>query len=476
MKPICVVLSIGIALSLVPLAAQAGEAQKSAKPNILVIVADDLGYGDIGIQGGKAVPTPNIDKLAKAGIRCTSGYVSAPYCSPSRAGLLTGRYQTRFGHEFNPHVGEEGKLGLPLDQRTIADLLRAIGYRTGLIGKWHQGFSKDHHPQSRGFDEFFGFLVGGHNYALSKNAEPKFSSVYSHNLIYRGREVQKIDGFATEVFTEEAISYMKRAKEKPWFLYLAYNAVHTPLEISDRLKERVPADVKDPARRGYLALLLGLDDAVGRIMAHLHETGEDQNTLIVFLSDNGGSGLSPFLAYNTGINRPLRGNKGQTLEGGIRVPFFIAWPGKLPAGKTYDHPVIALDILPTACALAGVKTPANVDGVNLMPYLLPYLGENKAAPHDALYWRFGPQKAMRKGDWSLVDWRDFEKKSNSGWQLFDLAKDIGQQNDLAAQRPDLVAELSQAWRRWDVQNIAPLWHGGVTEDPTAPMPKKESEK
>jgi arylsulfatase A-like enzyme len=456
-------------LFLAPVAVQAGEAQKSAKPNILVIVADDLGYGDIGIQGGKAVPTPNIDKLARSGIRCTSGYVSAPYCSPSRAGLLTGRYQTRFGHEFNPHVGEEGKLGLPLDQRTIANLLRAVGYRTGLIGKWHQGFSKDHHPQSRGFDEFFGFLVGGHNYALRKDAESKFASAYSQNLIYRGREVQKIDGFATEVFTEEALSFMKRAKEKPWFLYLAYNAVHTPLEISDKLKERVPADVKDPARRGYLALLLGLDDAVGRIMAHLRETGEDQNTLIVFLSDNGGSGLAPFLAYNTGINRPLRGNKGQTLEGGIRVPFFIAWPGKLPAGKTYDHPIIALDILPTACALAGVKTPGNVDGVNLMPYLL---GEKQAAPHDALYWRFGPQKAIRKGNWSLVDWRDFETKTSSGWHLFDLAKDIGQQNDLAAQRPDLVAELSQAWRRWDAQNIAPLWHGGVTEDPTAPMPKK----
>ena len=449
-----------------PVAVEAGAAKK---PNILVIVADDLGYGDIGVHGGKAVPTPNIDKLARSGIRCTSGYVSAPYCSPSRAGFLTGRYQTRFGHEFNPHVGEEGKLGLPLDQRTIADLLRTAGYRTGLIGKWHQGFSKNHHPQSRGFDDFFGFLVGGHNYGLSKDAESKFSSVYAFNQINRGREVQKIDGFATEVFTDEAIRFMKQSKEKPWFLYLAYNAVHTPLEISEKLKDRVPADVKDPARRGYLALLIGLDDAVGRIMAHLRETGQDENTLIVFFSDNGGSGLAPFLAYNTGNNFPLRGNKGQTLEGGIRVPFFIAWSGKLPAGKTYDHPVVALDVLPTACALARVKKPANVDGVNLLPHLL---GENQAAPHEALYWRFGPQKAIRKGNWSLVDWRDFETKTNSGWQLFDLAKDIGQKNNLAAQRPDLVAELSQAWQRWDMQNIAPLWHGGVTADPTAPMPKK----
>jgi arylsulfatase A-like enzyme len=457
-----------------PLAAQAAEGPKP-KPNILLIVVDDLGYGDIGVHGGKAVATPHIDRLAAAGVRCTNGYVAAPYCSPSRAALLTGRYQTRFGHEFNPHVGAEGKLGLPLDQRTLADLLRAAGYVTGLVGKWHLGFSKDHHPQARGFDEFFGFLVGGHNYALRKDAEPKFASAMAQNVIHRGRELQKLDGFATDVFTDEAISFMKRNKEKPWFLYLAYNAVHTPLEISDKLKDRVPAEVKDPARRGYLALLLGLDDAVGRIMAYLRESGADRNTLIIFISDNGGSGLAPFLAYNTGINRPLRGNKGQTLEGGIRVPFFIAWPGKLPAGKTYDHPVIALDVLPTACAVAGVKTPANVDGVNLMPYLL---GENKAAPHEALYWRFGPQKAVRKGNWSLVDWRDFEKKTNSGWELYDLSKDVGQQHNLAARHPEVVAELSRAWQRWDAQNVAPLWHGGTTEDPTAPKPppKKESNK
>ena len=427
------------------------------------------------MHGGKAVPTPNIDKLAKSGIRCTSGYVSAPYCSPSRAGLLTGRYQTRFGHEFNPHVGAEAKLGLPLDQITIANLLHSAGYVTGLVGKWHQGFSKDHHPQSRGFDDFFGFLVGGHNYALRKEAEPKFASAYSQNLIYRGREPQKLDGFTTDLFTDEAIAFMKRAKDKPWFLYLAsYNAPHTPLEIADKLKDRVPADVKDPARRGYLALLIGLDDAVGRIMAaHVRESGGvDENTLVIFISDNGGSGVSPFLAYNTGINRPLRGNKGQTLEGGIRVPFLIAWSGKLPAGKTVRTiiPLLPWTSCSTALSLAGAKTPKNVDGVNLLPHLL---GENKAAPHDALYWRFGPQKAIRKGDWSLVDWRDFQTKTNSGWQLFDLAKDVGQQNDLAAKHPDIVAELSRSWQRWDAQNIAPLWHGSATEDPTAAKEKKK---
>ena len=471
MKHLC----IAAALLLAPATAHAAGAPKAAKPNILVIVADDLGYGDIGVHGGKAVPTPNIDKLAAAGVRCTSGYVSAPYCSPSRAGLLTGRYQTHFGHEFNPHVGPEGTLGLPLDQRTIADLLRTAGYATGLVGKWHLGFDKQHHPQSRGFDDFFGFLVGGHNYTLRKDAEPKFASAMSQNLIYRGREVQKVDGFATDVFTDEAIGFMKRHKDQPWFLYLAYNAVHTPLEISDRVKDRIPPEVKDQARRGYLALLLGLDDGIGRIRDHLKQTGADENTIIFFISDNGGSGQPGFLAYNTGINRPLRGNKGQTLEGGIRVPFVIAWPGKLPAGKTYPHPVIALDILPTACALAGIKTPANVDGVHLLPHLL---GKTQAPPHEALYWRFGPQKAVRKGNWALVDWRDFEKKTSSGWQLFDLSQDIGQQKDVAALNPAVVAELSEAWQRWNAKNTAPLWHGSPTEDPTAPKapPKKNAKK
>ncbi|MCC6418617.1 MAG: sulfatase-like hydrolase/transferase [Gemmataceae bacterium] len=455
-----------LALVLAPAGtAHASGDSRPARPNILLIVADDLGYADLGIHGGKAAPTPHLDKLARAGVRCTSGYVSAPYCSPSRAGLLTGRYQTRFGHEFNPHVGPAERLGLPLEQRTLADLLRAAGYATGLVGKWHLGFSKAHHPQSRGFDEFFGFLVGAHNFILRKDAEPKFASAMSRNLIYRGREIQHMDGFTTEVFTNEAIGFMKRHRDRPWFLYLSYNAVHTPLEITPAMKDRIPADVKDPARRGYLALLLGLDDAIGRLVSHLREAGVDRDTLVIFVSDNGGSGLAPFLAYNTGNNWPLRGNKGQTLEGGIRVPFVLVWSGKLPAGKTYDHPVITLDLLPTACAVAGAKTPANADGVNLVPYLL---GTNKAVPHDALYWRFGPQKAVRKGDWALVDWRDFEKKTSSGWQLFDLAKDIGQQHDVAAQHPAVAAGLRAAWERWNGKNIPPLWHGSPTEDPTAP--------
>jgi arylsulfatase A-like enzyme len=446
-------------------------AKTPCRPNILIIVADDLGYADIGLHGGQLVPTPHIDALAASGVRCTSGYVSAPYCSPTRAGFLTGRYQTRFGHEFNPHVGDEAKLGLPLDQRTIADELRSGGYATALVGKWHQGFSPAHHPLSRGFDEFFGFLVGGHNFILHQDAEPVFGSAHSHDLIYRGREKQKLDGYTTDRFTDEAIDFIDRQTAKPWFLYLAYNAVHTPLEIVAQHKDRIPENVTDPARRGYLSLLLGLDDAIGRVIGRLKQTGEDKNTLIFFFSDNGGSGRKPYLAYNTGVNTPLRGDKGQTLEGGIRVPFFVAWPGKLPAGKVYDQPVIALDVLPTALGVAGVQAAADLNGVNLLPYLA---GENNASPHASLYWRFGPQKAIRRGSWKLVDWRDFSEQTSSGWQLYDLASDIGEQHDLAASQPERVAQLSREWDQWNAKNIAPLWPGGSTEDPTqSPGPIKK---
>lgn len=446
------------------------------KPNVLVIVADDLGYHDLGVHGGKEVPTPNIDALAASGVRCTSGYVSAPYCSPARSGFLTGRYQTRYGHEFNPHVGNESELGLPLDQRTIADHLKSAGYATGLIGKWHQGFSSNHHPQSRGFDDYFGFLVGGHNFILHPDAKPTFGSAHSHDMIYRGRELQKLDGYTTDLFADEAVKFFDRHADKPFFLYLAFNAVHTPLEVLAKYGDRVPASITEPARRGYLSLLIGMDDAVGRVIDSLKHSGRDKDTLVFFISDNGGSGRKPYLAYNTGVNTPLRGDKGQTLEGGIRVPFLVSWPGHLPAGATFDHPVIALDILPTACALAGVKPDAKVDGVDLMPHLS---GQKSGAPHEAIFWRFGPQKAVRSGNWKLVDWRDFDAKTQSGWQLYDLSKDIGEANNVAAANPQVVAELTAQWNQWNTQNIEPRWHGSPTEDPSSPAPspaKKANKK
>jgi arylsulfatase A-like enzyme len=445
----------------------------TSKPNILIIFADDLGYADIGVHGGKAVATPHIDALAGSGVRCTSGYVTSPYCSPSRAGMLTGRAQTRFGHEFNPHVGKEAELGLPLEERTIANQLKNAGYTTALVGKWHQGFDTAHHPNSRGFDEFFGFLVGGHNYTQRADADPEFGSAHSHHLIYRGDQRQKLEGFLTDIFTDEAISFMDRNQNKPWMLYLAYNAVHTPLEISPKVAARIPAEVNDPSRRGYLALLLGLDDAIGRLSARLKQTGTDKNTLVFFVSDNGGSGRKPYLAYNTGVNTPLRGDKGQTLEGGIRVPFFVSWPGTLPSGITYDKPVSTLDFFPTASAVAGATTGAAIEGVNLLPYLS---GKNQGEPHPFLAWRFGPQRAIRQGQYKLVDSRDFDSKSQSGWQLFDLSNDLGEKEDLASRMPEKTTELIRLWEEWDRQNTAPRWHGSPTEDPTSPNANKGQAK
>jgi arylsulfatase A-like enzyme len=450
-------------------AAACAQAANGAKPNVLLIVADDLGYGDIGVHGGKEVPTPNIDKLAASGVRCNSGYVAAPYCSPSRAAMLTGRAPTRFGHEFNPHVGDEDMLGLPLEERTVADDLRGAGYATGLIGKWHQGFSPAHHPQARGFDDYFGFLVGGHNYLLRKDAEAHFGSGHSHDMIYRGTQLQKLDGYTTDLFTDEALSFIDRHSQGPWFLYLSYNAVHTPLEVLSKYESRVPDSIADKDRRGYLSLLIGLDDSIGRLMEHLRAVGQDKETLVFFLSDNGGAGRKPWLAYNTGVNKPLRGDKGQTLEGGIRVPYFVSWPGHLPAGAVYDSPVSGLDILPTATAVAGVKDRENVEGVNLIPYLS---GEKKESPHTSLAWRFGPQKALRAGNWKIVDSRDFDSKSQSGWQLFDVVSDIGEMEDLSAKFPEKKTELIAAWEKWDSLNIPPRWHGSSTEDPTAPSPAR----
>jgi arylsulfatase A-like enzyme len=442
---------------------------------VLVILVDDLGYGDLGVHGGRDVPTPHLDALARSGIRFTNGYVSAPYCGPSRAGFFTGRYQTRFGAEFNARVGDESQLGLPLAEKTIGDHLRAAGYATGLVGKWHLGFSPDRHPLARGFDEYFGFLVAMHNFILHADREPEFEAAYSRNLIYRGRQVQRLDGYTTDLFTDEAIAFMRRQAARPWFLCVAHNAVHTPLEVLAKYGDRVPAGITDPERRGYLSLLVGLDDNVGRLLSHLRQSGQERNTLVCFFSDNGGAGQKPYLSYNTGRNAPLRGNKGQVLEGGNRVPYFISWPGTLPAGRTFDEPVISLDLTATALAVAGRPIPAEMDGVNLLPWLR---GEKSGAPHGALYWRLGPQRAIRQGNWKLVDWRDFAAKKQSGWQLYDLAQDIGEQTDLAARHPEIVARLSRDWDEWNRGNIPPLWQGSSTEDPTAPeyRPQKAKKK
>ncbi len=419
---------------------------------MVLILADDLGYADLSVHGSRDIATPHLDSLAKHGVRCTSGYVSGPYCSPTRAGLLTGRYQQRFGHEFNPALLAQGGTGqgLPTSEKTLADHLNAAGYATGLVGKWHLGEEDKFHPLHRGFTEFFGFLPGSHSYTESDDK--------TRGPIYRNRQRVELDGYLTDVLAREANAFIDRHKAKPFFLYLAFNAVHTPMQAPEaRLKAF--AHVKDATRQTYLAMLAALDDAVGQVLAKLRAAGLEENTLVFFLSDNGGPSAKKF-APNASSNVPLRGSKGDTWEGGIRVPFLVQWKGKLPAGKTYEHPVIQLDIATTALAAAGIPAQAEwkLDGVNLLPFLS---GKEAGPPHAALYWRFGEQMAIRAGDWKLVR-PDYSPDTPFGKvaqkpMLFNLAQDVGEQNDLTAKHPEKVRELQAKWQAWSASLAKPAW-------------------
>lgn len=426
-------------------------AASPARPNILVIIADDLGYGELSCQGNSQIPTPHIDSIAKNGVRFTSGYVSGPYCSPTRAGLMTGRYQQRFGHEFNPGPAEQAveNFGLALTETTLPQRLKAAGYATGMFGKWHLGYRPEFHPQKRGFDEYFGFLGGAHSY-IDAEADP-------HNPILRGTTpVLKID-YTTEVFAREAVGFIERHRNEPWLCYLPFNAVHAPLQAPEKYTGRF-ASITEPNRRTFAAMLSAMDDAVGVVLAKLQELKMEENTLVFFISDNGGPTPS-----TTSGNGPLRGFKAQTWEGGIRVPWMMQWKGRLPAGRVDDRPVIQLDVLPTALAAAGValKPEWKLDGVNLLPFLN---GEKSGAPHETLYWRFGAQMALRQGDWKLVKGAapgvTAEQRvhaSAAGAELYNLKQDIGEKKNLAAEQPDKARELAAAWTKWDRELVDPKW-------------------
>ena len=413
-------------------------AHAANRPNIIVIVGDDMGYADIGVHGCRDIPTPHIDSLAKAGVRCNNGYVTGPYCSPTRAGLLTGRYQQRFGHEFNPGPPRDASLemGLSLTETTLPDRLRGAGYATGMVGKWHLGHAEKFNPINRGFQEFYGFLGGAHSYLDATEDKG--------NPIVRGLKPVDEEEYLTDAFAREAVAYIDRHQKEPFFLYLAFNAVHTPMHATEKYLGRF-SGIADEKRRIYAAMMSAMDDAIGRVLDKLRSARIEDNTLIFFISDNGGPPV------NASSNGALRGHKAQTLEGGIRVPYLVQWKGKLPAGKVYQQPVVQLDIVSTALAAAGIEPPpdAKLDGVNLAPY---FTGEKSGPPHKALYWRFGPQMAIRMGDWKLV-------KHNSGpdAELFNLADDLGEGNDLSSKQPDKMQELQAAWKAWDAELAQPAW-------------------
>ncbi|OYV06458.1 MAG: sulfatase [Verrucomicrobiales bacterium VVV1] len=436
-------------------------AADAAKPNILFIVGDDMGYADVGFHQCKDIPTPSLDSLAASGARFTNGYVSGPYCSPTRAGLLTGRYQTRFGHEFNPGGGNQG---LPLTETTIADRLKAAGYATGIVGKWHLGSQPEMHPQKRGFEEFFGFLGGAHSY-------------FNTTGILRGGTQVAEKEYTTDAFGREAVEFIERHKAKPWFLYLAFNAVHTPMDATDDRLAKFP-NVAEKQRKTYDAMMLAMDEAIGKVRQKLVDSHLDGNTLIVFISDNGGPTMRG-VTVNGSSNLPLRGSKRTTLEGGIRVPFLISWPGHVKPA-VLNQPVIQLDLTATALAAAGVeiKPEWKQDGTNLLPYLD---GGKTGAPHDALYWRFGQQMAIRAGDFKLVRYdSNADTQTGAGGQpvtpakLYNLADDLGETKDLAAAQPEKVAELQAKWNAWNQENVNPLWGGRGDSDGDEPdaAPKK----
>jgi arylsulfatase A-like enzyme len=429
-------------------------APNTNRPNILVILADDLGYGELTCQGNAQIPTPHIDSLAKNGIRCASGYVSGAVCSPSRAGLMTGRYQQRFGYEFNPQ-GQDviGKYGLPVTEKTFAERMKAAGYVTGLFGKWHLGYKAQFHPQRRGFDEYVGFLRAQHDYFKNTVIDP----------ITRGRKRVKSFDYTTDLFARETAAFIANHRAQPWFACLSFNAVHIPLQALDKHKQRFP-NIADPKRKTFAGMVSAMDDAVGVVLAKLRELQLEDNTLIFFLSDNGGP-----TAATTARNNPLRGFKNDLLEGGVRVPFLVQWKSRLPAGRVEDRPIIALDILPTSLAAAGQPGDATLEGVNLLPYLT---GKNKGAPHPALFWRAGKKRAVRLGDWKLTDQGD-------GAKLYNLAADIGETNDLAAKEPGKLKELSAAYEKWNARNVASSRDGkgkrGKKQQPPAALAEENDQ-
>ena len=467
---ICLIITLFVLGSI--FAAKAHVAERiSDMPNVIILLADDLGYGELGCQGNQQIPTPHIDAIAATGVRFTSGYVTAPNCSPSRAGLLTGRYGTRFGHEFNPTgaKNEDPSMGLPLKQNTLADALQKAGYVTGLIGKWHLGGSAHYHPYRRGFDEFYGFLHEGHYFVpppwngvstwLRRSTLPgggtgrrTFGNVtYSthmkrnepdydaDNPILRGGQPVDEQEYLTDAITREAVDFIDRHTDKPFFLFVAYNAVHSPLQGADAYMERFD-HIEDIQRRIFAAMLANLDDSVGAITEKVRREGLVNETMIYFISDNGGP-----TRELTSSNLPLRAGKGQMYEGGIRVPFMVQWPGKLPKGTTYERPVITTDIFATTFAAAGLsmQQSGTFDSANILPYIN---GDTDGDPHESLYWRQGAKRAFRKGDMKVV-------RQGSAWEFYNLSQDISEKNELGESKHALLNELVKEWEELDAQMV-----------------------
>lgn len=436
-------------------------ANSEDRPNILFILADDLGYADVGFNGSKDIVTPNIDQLARHGVAFSQAYAAHPFCGPSRAGLLTGRYPHHFGSPFNlpPRSG----LGIPLQEVFMPQLLKDSGYLTGALGKWHLGEAAEFHPNRRGFDEFYGFLGGGHEYFPKAYAKTnkgsqgqEFTYIPEYKLPIQHNDSAVIETeYMTDALSREAVTFVKKAASdnKPFFLYLAYNAPHTPLQAKAEDMDVFP-NIKDEKRKTYAGMVYAVDRGVGRIVETLKQLGQLDNTLIVFTSDNGGK-LS-----QGGNNYPLKEGKGSVYEGGSRVPMLFSWPKKLPQNKRFEHPVLAFDFYPSFAAVAGAKIPVNkvLDGKNIFPYLAANSNPRENELFYVLRHRDGfSDAAVRKDQWKAV------KVSEKQWKLFDIDQDVSESKDVSASNKRVLADMVHGMEMWSWSNTQPLWFSDLAE-------------
>lgn len=417
------------------------------QPNIILLFSDDAGYADFGFQGSAEIKTPNLDKLAKQSMRCKQAYVSDPTCGPSRAGLMTGKYQQRFGYEENnvpgfmsPVSAVDGiEMGLPVEEVTMGDYLKKQGYKTAVFGKWHLGGADRFHPSKRGFDEFYGFRGGARDYFAYKNTPADVQNKLERNF----GNFKEPEGYLTDVLADETVAFMDRNKANPFFAYVAFNAVHTPMDAKKEDLAQFPN--LTGKRKEVAAMTLALDRACGKILDHLEKLGLADNTIVIFTNDNGGP-----IEHNASINYPLTGAKASHLEGGIRVPFLIRWNGKITPNSEYNYPLSTLDLLPTFYAASGGNTDSlkGIDGVNLLPFLQ---GKNKERPHQKLYWKKDARAVVRDGDWKLIRFPDRPA------ELYRIDKDISEQHNLAAQNPIRVRAMYKMIFDWELTLERPRW-------------------
>ena len=410
------------------------ETNIQTKPNIIVIITDDAGYVDFGFMGSVDLQTPEIDKLAESGVIFTDAHVSATVCAPSRAGLLTGQYQQRFGFEANgTGFGNSGDLGLDDNIETLAEVLKKNNYKTIAIGKWHLGGSVSDHPNNRGFDEFYGFIGGGRSYFPIKNPSKKL-------MLQKNGSKVNFEGYLTDALGNFSVNSVEQNKDNPFFMYLAYNAVHTPMEAKEEHLEKF----KDHPRQTLAAMTWSLDENIGKLRHKLDELNILDNTLIYFISDNGG-------AHNNSSNMgPLKGWKGNKFEGGHRVPFVISWTGKIPKNQKFDGLTSSLDIFSTSLAAAKIDNTTNLslDGVSLLPYLI---NKKQGNPHDKLFWRKLEEAGVRLDNHKLIRLKDF------GYTMYDLDQDLGETQNLTKSNTLKLNKLIEELEQWETEISEPLW-------------------